>query len=425
MINVLLISIFYLIYILFNPIIYIIVSILKLFNNKLYDRSKNYNKVLNQLKLKLKSNNKKILLFHSASNGEFAALKPILQKIDRDKYFVIQSFLSPSGYDRENNEDLYDFKCYHPYDVLYESLYFFYYIRPEKYIIPVNDVWPLHTLICKYFNVKMYYLNVAHHEDSIWKVSIFKSLYIFIFSCFNLLTVTTKELFNDLKNYVNPNKILIIQDTRYDNIVNRYQLNINKNILPKSLLDSFNIILYYEHNEELDLFVKSIEEFYTDTKLKELNQRLIIVPHDTDTKTLNHLETHINKLNIKCGMFSKKEFNHRIIIIDAFGILCEIYKYGHLVYIGGGTKRDGVHSVSEPAIYKCLIGHGSYYNRLPDAVYFQENKLSVIINDKNDMIKFFELYKNKEKIMKIGNQVHNYILNQAGSSEKIKKILEY
>ena len=41
------------------------------------------------------------------------------------------------------------------------------------------------------------------------------------------------------------------------------------------------------------------------------------------------------------------------------------------------------------------------------------------------MIKFFELYKNKEKIMKIGNQVHNYILNQSGSSEKIKKILEY
>ena len=334
--------------------------------------------------------------------------------------------MSPSGYERElNQENLYDFKCYHPYDLFFESYQFFNIIKPYKYIISVNDVWPLHTLICRYFGVKMYYLNVAHHKDSIWKVPFLNLIYKFIFSYFDLLTVSNKEIFDDFKNYVNPNKILIIPDTRYNNIINRYKQNINNEILPKYFLDSFNIILYYEYHQELELFLNSIQEFYTEDKLLKLNHRLIIVPHDINIQNLNKLKENMNKINIKFGLYSKKEFNNKIIIIDTFGILCEIYKYGNLAYIGGGTKRDGVHSVSEPAIHKCVIGHGCYFNRLPDAVYFQENKLSIIINDKNDMIEFLELYKNKEKIIEIGDKVHNYIFNQSRSSEKLKKILEY
>ena len=73
----LLIILFYIFYILFTPIIYIYIQILKLFNDKIYKRSINYKKNLNKLKSKLVSNNKKILLFHSSSNGEFASLKPI------------------------------------------------------------------------------------------------------------------------------------------------------------------------------------------------------------------------------------------------------------------------------------------------------------------------------------------------------------
>ena len=45
--------------------------------------------VENQLK------DKKIVLFHAASAGEYEQLKPILKEVDRAKYFVLLTFFPP------------------------------------------------------------------------------------------------------------------------------------------------------------------------------------------------------------------------------------------------------------------------------------------------------------------------------------------
>ena len=39
-----------------------------------------------------------VLIFHAATAGEYEQLKPILKKINRKKYFIIQSFTSPTIY---------------------------------------------------------------------------------------------------------------------------------------------------------------------------------------------------------------------------------------------------------------------------------------------------------------------------------------
>ena len=45
-----------------------------------------------------KKTNKKVLLFHAASNGELEQIKPIFRIIDREQYFIFLTISSPSAF---------------------------------------------------------------------------------------------------------------------------------------------------------------------------------------------------------------------------------------------------------------------------------------------------------------------------------------
>ena len=102
--------IFYIIYFILTPLFYLIIHIGKFFSKKIYFNIVNEKQLLSNVKnaLKVKNHtNKKILLFHAASTGEFEQLKPILKNINRKKYFIIQSFTSPTIYNVEFSNSLF------------------------------------------------------------------------------------------------------------------------------------------------------------------------------------------------------------------------------------------------------------------------------------------------------------------------------
>ena len=64
----------------------------------------------------------KILLFHAASTGEFEQLKPLLRLINRNQYAIIQSFTSPTIFHENHDINLFDIKCYQPFDFFWEMI---------------------------------------------------------------------------------------------------------------------------------------------------------------------------------------------------------------------------------------------------------------------------------------------------------------
>ena len=82
----------FLIYIILSPLIYILLIMFSIFDEKtriiLFNNHRLNNKKLNT--------NKKKLLFHAASAGEYEQLKPILTKVDRNIYFIIVTCMSPT-----------------------------------------------------------------------------------------------------------------------------------------------------------------------------------------------------------------------------------------------------------------------------------------------------------------------------------------
>ena len=159
---------FYLFYFLFSPFILFFVHFYKLYNKKIKLHYLGYKKSFKNVKVALKSNTKEVILFHAASAGEFEQLKPILGLINKEKYFLIQSFKSPTIYNKEYNNSLFSVSCYHPLDFWWNSYFFFKTINPTKYIITRHDIWPWHLLFANKLGSKIFYINSNLHKKSIW-----------------------------------------------------------------------------------------------------------------------------------------------------------------------------------------------------------------------------------------------------------------
>ena len=140
----------YAFYILISPILSIILLIISFFNFKVRSNLFSYLTILRTTKKALEYNEKTVLLFHATSIGEFEQLKPILKRINRTKFYVVQSFTSPSIYNKSNLwEEYVDIGCYQPFDCLLEATKFFKIIKPALYIVTRHDLWPNYVITAK------------------------------------------------------------------------------------------------------------------------------------------------------------------------------------------------------------------------------------------------------------------------------------
>ena len=87
--------------------------------------------------------------FYIACLGEFQQIIPLLRLIDKEKYFVINTCMSPTIFNAMNKSELVDACCYHPFDFPWLAKEFFEVLNPKKYIITRHDIWPIHLYIAK------------------------------------------------------------------------------------------------------------------------------------------------------------------------------------------------------------------------------------------------------------------------------------
>ena len=385
----------YIIYFLFTPLIWLLLLISSIFQFKI---RKNYFSFYNSLRIVKRylhnsHQKKKILLFHAASAGEYEQLKPLLRLINKDEYCIVQSFTSPTIYDKEKKSTLFDIACYHPFDLPWLSLYFFLSIKPHKYIITRHDIWPGHTVIANLLKISIYYINANIHKNSIWLQWYCKPLSQYIFNQFNKIIVPSKEIAQNLYILgIKKENITICNDSRFDQIYYRKDKNYNSQLLSTLSSNNYTTIFGSIDSQDERIIFESLERLYPlgTVDLINQNKRLIFVPHETDAKTIHRLSKKLDNLSFKYYKYSEYLLypkNHHVMIIDSVGLLADLYRYANKAYVGGGFSR-GVHSVIEPAIYNCSIGYGPNIEMLDEAKFLLNNHYSKIISNVNDMNTF-------------------------------------
>ena len=129
--------ILFVIYVIVAPILWPFIFISSFFIKKLEIRRKNtWESILNVRRgIRNNRSERKVIVFHAASNGEFEQLVPVLKLIDRKQFYIVISLFSSSVYVKQKQTPLADGVCFHPYDFLFSSFLFFKMLNPQQYVV--------------------------------------------------------------------------------------------------------------------------------------------------------------------------------------------------------------------------------------------------------------------------------------------------
>ena len=141
----------YLLYWLLSPILWILLFPACLINAKIRHHWLTENRSWKSAskKIKMYGNGKTVVLFHAASSGEFEQLQPVLKEMDRNKFFILQSFFSPTVYIKEKEKNTHNPI---PRTVLYWFLILLLLLVSHE--IPATAGLPCACLICDSSSVK-------------------------------------------------------------------------------------------------------------------------------------------------------------------------------------------------------------------------------------------------------------------------------
>ena len=383
----------YILYLILSPLIYLILLFLIPFNSKIRDHWLNQKKTFNEVK---KRKYKNPIIIHAASAGEFEQVKPLLLDYNK-KTPIIQTFFSPTIYNKEKKSTLFNVCCYHPFDFPWSAFIFLSSLKPKAYIINRHDIWPHFIVIAKLLKIKIFYINANLSSDSL-RIKYFKQFHTWLFKKIDIIIAPSNQISTRFEDVFKISNVKTLQDTRYAQIINR--INNNKKVLPEWLKNEDSIVLGSIDEKDWEILKGSLKNISDKNKI-------IIVPHEIDINFIEKIESDLMELKLISKRLNnvndKKDF--QCLIYDKVGDLLDVYKYAKGAYVGCGFST-GVHNVLEPLLQGCFVSYGPIIELLDEAIKLEEYKLGQLIRSKEDFVKFIEkindeefLNNNKIKVM--------------------------
>mgnify|MGYP001453539711 CR=1 FL=1 len=410
-------------YFFLSPLIWLLLIFSSLFFPKirkhLYHQKTTW--ILANHKIKKNAKGKTIILFHAASSGEYEQLVPILKIIDRNKYFIILSFFSPTIYEIEKNNTLAEHVVYLPFDFPWSIKKFYKLVTPSYHITTRHDIWPNLLKISNNMGIKNILINANLYNESIRKYWFFIRFNKYIFSKFDKIMTGSNQIKENFKDFIDIKKITITGDSRFDQVLNR-KINNKKNQLPNRFNNSKIIIFGSILPSDYNIIFKAINTYYNEgnkTLIKK-NHKLIFVPHENNKTEINYLLKILKKYNFNPSLYTDnfQNISSNTLIVNVLGKLADLYHYAKISYIGGGFS-SGVHSVIEPAIYGNAISYGPNYSILDEANSLFKKNISYVIKNDIDLKEFFKLFDDENELNIIKNKTIKFVKDRTGASEKI------
>ena len=280
-----------------------------------------------------------------------------------------------------------------------------------------------YDLYLEKYSIPTMIANATMQQHSLRKFPLLIHFHHFLYNCFSqILTVSTKDAqsFKDFKT-TNP-VIASIGDTRFDQVMMRSEDARQKNLLAYFVTDNKKIFIVGQSwAEDDDVIIPVL------LKIQNVESQLltIIVPHEP---TIEHLEELESKLTGKISFIRFSEMNNynneKIILIDSVGILVALYKYAHIVYIGGSFKQ-GIHNVLEPAVFGNPVIFGPKHTNSQEAIELAHIGGGFVVENEKELYRTLRtLLDNDEKRKIAGNISKSFVYDNCGATERFLQYLE-
>lgn len=362
---------------------------------------------------------RKYIWFHAASLGEFEQGRPLMERIraEHPQYGILLTFFSPSGYEVRKNYRGADVVCYLPFD------------KPRNVKKFLDIANPCMAFFIKYEFWKNYLDELHQRRIPVYSVSsIFRRGQIFfqwyggiyrrVLQNFDCLFVQN-EISKRYLSTIGINRVQVVGDTRFDRVLQIRQEAKDLPLVEHFKGDNrFTFVAGSSWQPDEDLF---IEYFNTHPEMK-----LIIAPHVIDE---NHLVEIINKLKRPYVRYTRADENNvrkaDCLIIDCFGLLSSIYRYGEVAYVGGGFGV-GIHNTLEAAVYGIPVIIGPKYQKFQEAVQLIEAQGAFSVNNVSEFNSLLQrFYTESSFLQQAGENAGSYVRDNAGATDMIMQTVNF
>ena len=356
--------------------------------------------------------------FHAASLGEFEQGRPLIEKVHKEhpEYKILLTFFSPSGYEVRKNYTGADIITYLPIDTITNARAFLRAIRPVMAFFIKYEFWYNYLHILQYRGVPTYSVSSIFRPNQIF-FKWYGRNYGRVLQCFTHFFVQNEESQQLLAGIAFKNST-VVGDTRFDRVL---QIKEASKQLP--IVDSF--VHIHEEKKPLTFVAGSswlpdeaifIEYFNTHPSWK-----LIIAPHVIGEDHLKQIISLLkNKKVVRYTQTTETDAaNADVLIIDCFGLLSSIYRYGEVAYVGGGFGV-GIHNVLEAAVWSIPVIFGPNNAHFAEAQGLKHNGGGFEIHNLEDFSKYIQRFEVETNFrLERGIAGGKYVAALAGASNKV------
>ena len=290
--------------------------------------------------------------FHAASLGEFEQGRPLMERFRElhPEYKILLTFFSPSGYEVRKNYSGADVICYLPLDTPGNVISFFRLVKPEMAFFIKYEFWLNFIIACRHKHIPVYSVSSIFRKNKVF-FRWYGWGYAHVLKLVSHFFVQDEESARLLATRGIRDNVTIVGDTRFDRVI-----DIARQSRPLPLVEQFtsdaSLVLVAGSSWAPDEDI-IIPYFNSHPKMK-----LILAPHVIDEDHLRQIESKLRRPSMRYSEANEENVRQaHCLIINCFGLLSSIYRYGQIAYVGGGFGA-GIHNVPEAAVYglPVLIG---------------------------------------------------------------------
>ena len=429
-----------------------------LFNKKIKKMWRGEREAVDLLKEKVDPT-AKYVWFHAASLGEFEQGRPLIEQLraTHPEYKILLTFFSPSGYEVRKNYEGADIVCYLPLDTIRNARRFLRAVHPVMAFFIKYEFWYNYLHILRHRGVPVYSVSSIFRPGQVF-FKWYGRNYAKVLHCITHFFVQNEVSLQLLKG-IGIDEATVVGDTRFDRV-----LQIKEQAKKLPIVEAFKGINGKGEacNDELsedackrvlskDACKGNLSEDACKGDLSENgckgckvfvagsswqpdedifirffnghpDWKLIIAPHVIGE---DHLAYILDKLQMKAVRYTQateqSAAEARCLIIDRFGLLSTIYRYGEIAYVGGGFGV-GIHNVPEAAVWGVPVLFGPNNKRFQEAQDLLACKGSFEVTDYDSFNTIISRLISDDKFRhQCGEASANYVKSRSGATDIIMK----
>ena len=430
--------------------IYLIgVAIGSLFNKKIKKMWRGEREAVDLLKEKVDPT-AKYVWFHAASLGEFEQGRPLIEQLraTHPEYKILLTFFSPSGYEVRKNYEGADIVCYLPLDTIRNARRFLRAVHPVMAFFIKYEFWYNYLHILRHRGVPVYSVSSIFRPGQVF-FKWYGRNYAKVLHCITHFFVQNEVSLQLLKG-IGIDEATVVGDTRFDRV-----LQIKEQAKELPIVEAFKGINGKGEACKEDLAEDACKGALSEDACKgDLSEngckgckvfvagsswqpdedifirffndhpdwKLIIAPHVIGE---DHLAYILDKLQMKAVRYTQateqSAAEARCLIIDCFGLLSTIYRYGEIAYVGGGFGV-GIHNVPEAAVWGVPVLFGPNNKRFQEAQDLLACKGSFEVTDYDSFNTIISRLISDDKFRhQCGEASANYVKSRSGATDIIMK----